>query len=137
MRKGGIKTSLKRVEGCTERIDAWIERARKSQDEPIPHRSKLNFTGSLRTIQENASRIYGALSESWCKIKPRHPTFLLLEQRLKRPRPRRRGQQESVFHITAESTCFKLSINGECFLRSQQFHTEFRVTELPSRYDFI
>jgi len=137
MRKGGIKLSLERLEGCTKRIDTWVERAEKNQDEPATYCSKLTFTGSLGAIQENACRIYCALSESWCKIKPRHPSFLLLEQRLKRPRPRRRGHQHSVFNTTAESTCFKLSISGECYPHSQQLNTEFRVAELPPRYDFI
>jgi hypothetical protein len=136
MRKNGIKTSLERLEACTKRIDTWIERAGKNQDELAPNRSKLNFTGSLSAIQENASRIYRALFQSWCKIKPQHPTLLLLEQRLKRPQLRRRAQQNSIFSATTESTCFNLSFNGECCLPLQRFNTEFRVVELPSRYVF-
>ncbi|KAH0551799.1 hypothetical protein GP486_006982 [Trichoglossum hirsutum] len=132
MKKGGIKTSLERLEACTKRIDTWIERAGKNQDEPAPNRSNLNFAGSLGAIQENASRIYCALFQSWCKIKPRHPTLLLLEQRLKRPQPRRRAPQNSIFNVTTESTCFKLSFNGDCYLPLQRFNTEFRIVELPS-----
>ena len=136
MRKTGIKTSLERLEACTKRIDTWIERAGKNRDELAPNRSKLNFTGSLSAIQENASRIYCALIQSWCKIKPQHPTLLLLEQRLKRPQLRRRTQKNSIFSVTTESTCFNLSFNGECCLPLQRFNTEFRVVELPSRYVF-
>jgi hypothetical protein len=137
MRKGVIKASLERLEGCTKRIDTWVERAGKYQGELVIHRSKLNFTDSLGAIQENASRIYCALSEGWCKIKSQHPTFLLLEQRLKRPRHRRKWHQGSVFNMTSESTCFKLSINGECCPLSQQFNTEIRVVETPPRYDNV
>jgi hypothetical protein len=137
MKKGLIKTDLERLEGCTRRIDTWIERAEKNQDEPATNRSKLKFTGSLGTIKENACKIHCALSQSWCKIKPRHPSFLLLEQRLKRPRPRRRGLQGSVSNTAVDSTCFKLSISGECCPHPQQFNTEFRVAEPPTRYDSI
>ncbi|KAI9761902.1 MAG: hypothetical protein M1840_001518 [Geoglossum simile] len=132
MKKGGIKTSLERLEACTKRIDTWIERAGKSQDEPAPNRSRLNFAGSLSAIQDNASRIYCALFQSWCKIKPGHPTFLLLEQRLKRPQPRRRAQRGSIFSVTTDSTCFKLSFKGECCLPLQRFNTEVRIVELSS-----
>lgn len=134
MRKSGIKTSLERLEACTGRIDTWIERAGKNLDEPAPNRSRLKFTDSLSTIQENASRIYYALCQSWCKMKPRHPTLLLMEQRLRRPQSRKKAQQNSALRMTTDSTCFKLSINGECCLPLQQFNTEFRVVELLSRY---
>lgn len=136
MKKRSIKRSLERLEAYSKRIDTWIERAGKNQDEPAPNRSKLKFTGSLSGIQENASRIYCALFQSWCKIKPQHPTLLLLEQRLNRPRPRRRALQNTVFNMATESTCFKLSFSGECCLPFQRFNTEFRVVEPPSRYDF-
>jgi hypothetical protein len=137
MRKRGIKTNLQRLDECTRRIDTWIERAGKIQDEPTTRRSKLCFIDSVNEIQGNASKVYCALSQSWCKIKPRHPTFLLLEQRLKRPRSKKRRYQESVSGTEAGSTCFKLKINGECSQRLQQFDTEFRVAELPSRCEFL
>lgn len=133
MTKGGVKKSLERLEHCTKRIDTWVERAGKQQDEPTMSYSKLNFTEPLGSIQENACRIHDALSENWCKTKSRHSAFLLLEQRLKRPRPRRGGRYASVPGALPESSCFKLSISGDCCPLPQQFNTEFRVAEILPR----
>ncbi|PVH93754.1 hypothetical protein DM02DRAFT_603527 [Periconia macrospinosa] len=137
MKKRSIKISLERLEQCTGRIGMWVERARKYQGEPAMCHSRLNFTESLDSIQRNASRIHNALSENWCRRKPRHSTYLLLEQRLKRSRPKRGGHHASVFGTISESSCFKLSISGDCCPPSQQLNTEFRVAEILPRFDQI
>ena len=134
MRKGGIKASLERLEACTGRIDTWIDRAGRNMVELTSNRSPLKFIDLLDTIRENATRIYSALCQSWCKANPKHPTLLLMEQRLKRSRPIRKAQPDSVLSMVADSTCFKVSINEGCCLPLQQFNTEFRVVELSPRY---
>ncbi|KAL3468872.1 hypothetical protein BJX99DRAFT_265738 [Aspergillus californicus] len=128
MKKKSMKMSLERLETCTNRIDTWIQRADRIQDEhPVP-RWKLSFTGSLSVIQQNATRVYQALVRHRCKGRTQHPTQLLLEQRLRRPR-RRIVQQHPVFSVVTESTCFKLSFDGECYQHIHRFDTEFRIVE--------
>ncbi|KAI9374699.1 hypothetical protein BJX61DRAFT_550929 [Aspergillus egyptiacus] len=61
MRKRSIKASLERLELCTKRIDSWVGRADRLQDESVSSRSKVTFTGRLDIIQRNATRIYRAL----------------------------------------------------------------------------
>ena len=131
MNKKGVKTSLERLEKCTSRIDTWIGRAEKETDETVTRRAKLRFIGSLDAIQSNASKIYATLLQSWCKKEPEHPTFLLMEQRLKRPRnrPKRYAHRASIFDLASEPTCFKVSIGGGCCPQTQHFHTELRVTK--------
>jgi len=58
MKKNRVKTALERLEACTRRIDAWITRADKLQDETPQSRLKLKFSASLGNIQENATKIH-------------------------------------------------------------------------------
>ncbi len=132
MKKKGIKANLKRVEECTERIDAWIKKAERNQGDDAVHHTKLDFI-DLNAVQANASRLHRTISRSWCKAKPQHSTFLLLEQRLQRPRKKRKGQHSLTTACISGASCFKLSIRGDCFLHHPQFNTEVRIVESTPR----
>ncbi|KAH7135408.1 hypothetical protein B0J11DRAFT_575995 [Dendryphion nanum] len=131
MKKSTIKQNLERLEICTQRINSWIDRAGRFIDERPRQFSKLKFAESLSRIQENATKIHDALSQSRCKTKPRHPTLLLMEQRLKRPKMKKSSHGISLISTMSEPMCFKLSINRECHQSLVPFNTEFRVTDSP------
>ncbi|OQV08180.1 hypothetical protein CLAIMM_12493 [Cladophialophora immunda] len=133
MKKNRAKTSLDRLEACTRRIDAWVARADKLQEETPQSRLKLKFSASLGTIQENASKIYGAISRNWCTDKPIHVARLLLEQRLLRSKKRKRPSQSAGVSSVAQATCFGLSLYGDCCAPSGWLNSEIRIDEvLPS-----
>ncbi|KAL4782602.1 hypothetical protein BJX76DRAFT_369047 [Aspergillus varians] len=66
MKKKAIKMSLERLEVCTNRIDTWIQRADRISDAGAS-RTRISFSDSLNTIQDNATRIYWALHQNQCK----------------------------------------------------------------------
>lgn len=134
MKKNSVKDALERLEVCTRRIDAWTSRADKLQDDTPQSRLKLKFSASLSTIQENATKVRGAISRNWCNDNPVHTTCLLLEQRLVRSRKRKRPLQETSSNLVAQATCFGLSLRGDCNAPSQWFDSEIRIDEFPSRY---
>ncbi|KIX93707.1 uncharacterized protein Z520_10613 [Fonsecaea multimorphosa CBS 102226] len=132
MKKNRVKTSLERLEACTSRIDAWVARADKLQEETPQNRLKLKFSASLDTIQENASKIYRAISRNWCTDKPVHVARLLLEQRLVRSKKRKRPSQPASVNVVAQASCFGLSLHGDCCASSGWLNSEIRIDELPS-----
>lgn len=132
MKKNRVKTALERLEACTRRIDAWVTRADKLQDETPQSRLKLKFCESLGTIQENATKIYHAISRNWCTDEPVHVAHLLLEQRLVRSKPGRHSQSTGL-DLVAQATCFGLSLYGGCCDSSQWLNSEIRINKLPSR----
>jgi hypothetical protein len=137
MKKRGMKSSLERLEVCTSRISKWAERAEKNQNVSLPKRSKLQFVDSLATIQDNASRVYQALSEHLCQEKPRHPTGLLLEQRLRRSQTRKRVQQYAIFQGTTMADQFNLNFCGEYCQTIPHFSMEFKIIESSSHTRYI
>ncbi|OAP56785.1 hypothetical protein AYL99_08897 [Fonsecaea erecta] len=132
MKKNRVKTSLEHLEACTRRIDAWAARADKLREETSQSRLKLKFSASLDIIQENASKIYRAISRNWCTDKPIHEARLLLEQRLVRSRKRKRPSPSTSVNIVAQATCFGLSLYGDCCASSGWLDSEIRIDELPS-----
>jgi len=134
MKKNSVKVALKRLEACTSRIDNWATRADKMQDETPQSRLKLKFSASLSTIQENANKIYRAISRNWCADKRAHIASLLLEQRLVRPKNVKRHPQTASLNLVAQATCFGLSLHGECCASSQRLNSEIRIDESSPRY---
>jgi hypothetical protein len=134
MKKNRVKTALERLEACTRRIDAWITRADNLQDETSQSRLKLKFSASLGTIQENATKIHRAISRNWCTDNPVHVARLLLEQRLVRPKKRKRTPQAASLNLVAQAACFGLSLHGTCCASSQWLNSEIRIDELLARY---
>ena len=134
MKKNRVKTALERLEACTTRIDTWVTRADKLEDETPQSRMKLKFSASLSTIQENASRIYRAISRHWCTDQSVHVACLLMEQRLVRSKNVKRRPQAASLNLVAKATCFGLSLHGECCESSQWLNSEIRIDELPLRY---
>ena len=128
-----MKNALERLEACTRRIDTWITRADKLQDETPHSRLKLKFSASLGTIQENATKIHGAISRNWCTDKPVHVAYLLLEQRLVRSKNAKRCPQTASLNLVAQATCFRLSLHGECCASSQWLNSEIMIDQLPPR----
>jgi hypothetical protein len=133
MKKNRVKESLARLEVCTRRIDAWTARADKLQDDTPQSRLKLKFSASLGTIQENATKVHGAISRNWCNDNPVHTACLLLEQRLVRSKKRKRSLQDASSNLVAQATCFGLSLRGDCKAPSQWFDSEIRIDEFSSR----
>lgn len=134
MKKNRVKAALERLEACTRTIDAWTARADRLQDETPQTRLKLKFSASLGTIQENATKIYQAISRNWCNDGPVHVARLLLEQRLVRSKKRKRPLQTTGLNLVAQPSCFGLSLRGDCNASSQWLNSEIRIDELPSRY---
>jgi hypothetical protein len=137
MKKNCVKTALERLEACTRRIDTWITRADALQDETPQSRLKLKFSASLGTIQENATKIYQAISRNWCTDKPVHVARVLLEQRLVRPKKWKKPPQAASLNLVAQATCFGLSLHGDCCASSRWLNSEIRIDELPSRYALL
>ena len=100
-------------------------------------RLKLKFSASVGTIQENATKVYQAISRNWCNDNPVHVARLLLEQRLVRSKKRKRPVQAAGLNSVAQATCFGLSLCGDCKASSQWFNSEIRIDELPSRYALL
>ena len=137
MKKNRVKTALERLEACTRRIDAWITRADTLQDETPQSRRKLKFSASLGTIQENATKIYQAISRNWWADKPVHVARVLLEQRLVRSKKGKRPPQAASLNLVAQATCFGLSLHGDCCASFQWLNSEIRIDEFPSRYALL
>ena len=134
MKKNRVKDALDRLETCTKWIDGWATRADKLQDETSQSRLKLRFSASLGTIQENATKVHQGISRNWCDENPVHVACLLLEQRLVRPKKRKRPLQAASLNLVAQATCFGLSLRGDCNASSRWLNSEIRIDELPSRY---
>jgi hypothetical protein len=134
MKKKRVKAALERLEACTRKIDDWTTRADRLQDETPQSRPKLEFSASLDTIQENATKVHQGISQNWCNDNPVHVARLLLEQRLRRPRKTRRPHQAASLNLVAQATCFELSLRGDCNASSQWLNSEIRIDELPSWY---
>ncbi|KAL4769996.1 hypothetical protein BDW60DRAFT_193364 [Aspergillus nidulans var. acristatus] len=64
MKKNRVKAALERLETCTRMIDAWTSRANRLQDETPQSCLKLKFSALLGTIQENATKVYQAISRN-------------------------------------------------------------------------
>lgn len=137
MKKNRVKAALERLEACTRRIDTWITRADRLQDEAPQSRLKLKFCASLGSIQRNATKVHQAISRNWCDDKPVHVAHLLLEQRLVRTKKRKRPPQAASSKLVAQATCFGLSLRGDCNVSSQWLHSEIRVDETSSRYALL
>ncbi|KAL4739326.1 hypothetical protein BDV11DRAFT_187791 [Aspergillus similis] len=132
MKKNRVKAALERLEDCTRRIDTWITRADRMQDETPQSRLKLKFSASLRTIQENATKVHQAISRNWCNDNLVHVAHLRLEQRLVRLKKRKRPLQAASSDLVAQATCFGLSLRGDCNASSQWLNSEIRIIGLPS-----
>lgn len=137
MKKNRVKAALERLEACTRMIDVWTSRADRLQEETLQSRRKLKFSASLGTIQENATKVYQAISRNWCNDNPVHVARLLLEQRLVRSKKRKVPPQAATLNLVAQATCFGLSLRGDCEASSRWLNSEIRVDELPSRYALL
>jgi hypothetical protein len=137
MKKNRVKALLERLEACTKMIDTWTSRADRLQDETPQSRLKLNFSASLGTIQENATKIHEAISRKWCNDDTVHVARLLLEPRLVRSKKRKRPLQAASLNLVAQATSFGLSLRGDCNPSSQWLNSEIRIDELPSRYALL
>ena len=121
-------TLLRKLRECNTRLSEFIDKADKIQsriqDETPGSRVKIKFVAPLTCIRENASKVHGALSRSWCATHLTHHAGLRLEQRLVR-----RGRK-SRKHLPQEiggSDCFGISL-----LRISTFSwidTEFSVDD--------
>jgi hypothetical protein len=137
MKKNRVKAALERLEACTGRIDVWISRSDRLQDETPQSRLKLKFSAPLGTIQENATKVHRAISQNWCADNAVHVARLLLEQRLVRPKKKRRPLQAGSSNLVAQATCFGLGLRGDCNGSSQWLNSEIWIEEPPSRYALL
>jgi hypothetical protein len=139
MKKNRVKAALERLEACTRRIDVWIARCDRLQDDTPRSRLKVKFSASLGTIQENATKVHRAISQNWCTDSAVHVARLLLEQRLVRPKEKRRPLQvgSSSSNLVAQTTCFGLSLRGDCNGSSQWLNSEIWIEEPTSRYALL
>ncbi len=137
MKRRRVRSLLQRLNTCIIRLSSFTEKAEKLEDQVPETRSRLKFTAPLASIQENASKIYQALHRSWCTSNSPHSAVLLLEQRLVRPKKRKRVTQKPGLELVAEANCFGLCFHGRCVSQSKWLDTEFRLVEQPSRYEVV
>ncbi|KAK3341838.1 hypothetical protein B0T25DRAFT_488810 [Lasiosphaeria hispida] len=128
MNRRAAATLLGKLGKCNTRLSEFIDKADKIQgkiqDEVPGSRAKIKFVAPLTCIRGNASKVYGALSRSWCTTHSTHHAGLRLEQRLVR---RGRKNRKRLPQEIGGSDCFGISL-----LRISKLSwvdTEFRVDD--------
>ncbi|KAK8035835.1 hypothetical protein PG991_001908 [Apiospora marii] len=115
------KESLERLQRCNNRLDDFIDKAGKIQDDFSPPPPKINFVMPLDDIRQNATRIYNTISRSWCAFHNTHTAAWRLESRIRRrkkagKRPMNQGED-------SEPGRFNVSVLDASHL--VWLHTEF------------
>jgi hypothetical protein len=123
---------MERLKTCNDRLHDFTEKAEKLEEEPYKAHIKLRLTGSLRCIQDNATKLYHVLSQNWCTSHPSHSASLLLESRLVRRKIARKNLIKGAIEPVAEASCFGLRLLQ---VRSQTkwLDTEFSLIQSTSR----
>ncbi|KAK8140193.1 hypothetical protein PG984_000259 [Apiospora sp. TS-2023a] len=79
-----IKHSLEKLQNCNDRLDDFISKAGRIQDEPSVSSSRISFIAPLDDIRHNATQIYCAITRSWCAFHKTHSAAWRLESRIRR-----------------------------------------------------
>ena len=91
MKRKEIKSLLKDIRSCNQRLDQFIAKAEKlEQPSSQPAGLKSTLILSLQEIQDYATSLYHALSGAWsCSSQAPHQVYLLLEHRMMRNKRQR------------------------------------------------
>jgi len=129
MKRQRVRKLLEELEICNRRLDTYANKAEKLE-EPYKAEKKPKFALPLRSIEENAARLYDVLSRTWCSAHSSHHAGLLLEQRLVRKRKRMASQQGGRAE-ECDVNCFGISLLQSPSTR-KWLEVEFRLAEAAS-----
>ena len=108
MKRRKIRRSLDDMRKSIEQLDTFLGKAEKLEESYKAYR-KSKFVSPLHLMQQNAAKLYDALSRTWCSAHPTHSARLLLEQRLVAQRGIA-GQQREQSPEKCDPNCFGVSL---------------------------
>lgn len=134
MKRQKVKRLLVELDICNRRLDTYANKAEKLE-EPYKYKAekKSKFALPLHLIEENATRLYDVLAQTWCPAHSSHHAGLLLEQRLVKKRKRRVSQQNAE---KCDVNCFRISLLQSPSPR-KWLDVEFRLVEEPSNHQQV
>ncbi|KAK7941312.1 uncharacterized protein PG986_013699 [Apiospora aurea] len=116
-----IKESIEKLKRCNERLDDFIDKAGKMQDDFGPPPPKINFVIPLDEIRQNATQIYNTITRSWCAFHNTHSAAWRLDSRIRRRK--KVGKRPVSQSGASEAGRFNVSVLDSSHL--VWLHTEF------------
>ncbi|MBE3044224.1 hypothetical protein IMZ48_16970 [Candidatus Bathyarchaeota archaeon] len=127
MKRKEIRSLLKDIRSCNERLDQFIAKAEKlEQPSSQPAGLKSTLALSLQEIQDYATSLHHALSRAWsCSALAPHRVYLLLEHRMVR---KKRQKCLSPVGNPTDNANFTISLRSPSST-SHRHTIEFKIME--------